>query len=70
MEATPDTFYTVFLGMGRAFIPNQIFTCRLVLGTSVTSLNVVSDKVFSSFLDIEKAFDTLRLDGLFFYPPY
>ena len=28
-------FLLVFLGNGKAFIPNKIFSCSLILGTSV-----------------------------------
>ena len=35
MASTPNRFLQFFLGIGRAFIPNKIFSCSLILGTSV-----------------------------------
>ena len=31
----PQQIFPVFLGMGRAFIPNKFFSCRIILETSV-----------------------------------
>ena len=31
----PNRFFQLFLGMGRAFIPNKIFSCSLIPGTTV-----------------------------------